>query len=653
MAKKSFIKFIAILIVLGVILIASATVYLAKHLDQFKQVVITKVEASTGRKLKVGDVQMALSLHPAVTITDVSFANAKWAKQPQMLRAASLRLQVDIQSLFSGVVAIDQVTLDNPEIIIETNPQGRSNWDFDHKPAAQTKAAPHSLDKPDIPAFHLQKVKISNGKLIYRKGSSEQSYSLQIDHLSAQAGEANKNLKLELQGSYAKTPFKVRGSVDAPHGFLQNKPYGLDLTVESSGLQLHGKGNIERPMDLKGLDLALNLKADKASSISWLAGSELPSLGPLEASGQIQDQKSGYRVEQLKARIGPSDISGTLTLDTGGGRAKVIAQLTSTRISLAESTSGSALETDSNSPTAVPKEIENQQPGRVFSAEPLPFGVLNVFDADISLNAAQVDFSSMPLQNLDLKLLLADGLLTIKDARAEAAGGSMTADLVINSKLDPAEVSASVHARQVDLEALLQPLTHENIFSGGKTEMDIKLSGQGGSIRALAAGLNGQVSMLTGTGLLHYDINLIGRNLALEILKTLNPLIKKKKADVNVKCFIMHYDIKDGIATTDKGLAFESDKLKLLGSGPIDLKTEQLQIFLSSNSSVAGFLQVGGSLANPKVSISPTAIAKDGASLGVAVMTGGVSMVAERMFDWVKGRTGPCEIARRQISMQK
>ena len=128
----------------------------------------------------------------------------------------------------------------------------------------------------------------------------------------------------------------------------------------------------------------------------------------------------------------------------------------------------------------------------------------------------------------------------------------------------------------------------------------------------------------------------------------MNPL-KEKRETTHLDCMVARFDIEDGIATIDKGLAYESESLKILGNGTIDFNSEKINILLSSKSTVASFLQVKGSLGKPEVKVNPVTALQKGTSLWAAIMTGGISMAAEIVFDSVTSDGSPCEIAQREM----
>jgi hypothetical protein len=78
-----------------------------------------------------------------------------------------------------------------------------------------------------------------------------------------------------------------------------------------------------------------------------------------------------------------------------------------------------------------------------------------------------------------------------------------------------------------------------------------------------------------------------------------------------------------------------------------------VNILLSSKSTVASLLQIKGPLVKPGVNVNPVGVLKKGTSLGVAILTGGLSAAAETVFDRLTAVGSPCEIAQQGLSPKK
>ena len=111
-------------------------------------------------------------------------------------------------------------------------------------------------------------------------------------------------------------------------------------------------------------------------------------------------------------------------------------------------------------------------------------------------------------------------------------------------------------------------------------------------------------------------------------------------------------DIINGLATTPKGFVFQSREVTWAGTGTMDLKTEMISLNAESKAreglgigagSLAGLVHVRGSLANPTLELNPTAVAKRGLGVALAVGTAGLSVLAKGLLDRVDAETEFCK----------
>jgi hypothetical protein len=111
----------------------------------------------------------------------------------------------------------------------------------------------------------------------------------------------------------------------------------------------------------------------------------------------------------------------------------------------------------------------------------------------------------------------------------------------------------------------------------------------------------------------------------------------------------------DGLATLEP-MAFQSDKMTLLGDGKVDFRTEKLNlqwitkprkgIGISASMITNPYIKLGGTLANPAIELKPLEAVT---STGVAVATLGVSLVAKGMFDRITAEKKVCKHALEEI----
>jgi uncharacterized protein involved in outer membrane biogenesis len=631
---KIALKVFAALATILVIILVAGAVYLSSNFDHFMQTLTSQIEENTGRNFVVGEAALELSLNPEIELKDVSLSNAEWGSRKQMVMADSLVIKLNLLSLLFGEILFDEIRFVAPVFHLETNAQGRGNWEF--------------LDVR-LPIMSVDHIEVNKGQVSYQDGMTGRKTGLNIDDLNLQKLSESDLQYVEIKAKYLDHFVKINGRTGSLKNWLENVPFILDININSTDAQASVKGEINQPINFKGLNIKINIEAETLSSFSWLADLNFPPVGPVALGARLSDQKNGYKLDDFSADIGGSNVSGPVEIITTKTQPMVTAKLTASDFDTADFKDNVNGDMTQNSEEGSQDQAKQDDPFPIFSSKALPLGALKHVDADISLSAKNSTMFAIPVHNLNLKLLLENGLLKIRPITAELANGSFRADLVINASSQTAKMTANFLADQVELGELLKALSGKAHLDGGKTDVEIAINGQGRTMKELVSTLNGHVSSVTGKGQINYDLSLAGENLIFNIFKKMNPF-KEKQETTSLDCMVARFDIEDGIATIDKGLAYESESLKILGNGTIDLNSEKINILLSSKSTVARFLQVKGSLGKPEVKVNPVTALQKGTSLWAAIMTGGISMAAEIVFDYVTSDGSPCEIAQREIT---
>jgi uncharacterized protein involved in outer membrane biogenesis len=662
MRKHFALKIVAGIIGLVLLSVIIAALYVSANLDRYQDriddMVDTMIEEATGREVQIeGDVSIKLSLIPTVAIDGVSFANAAWGTQPRMATVKSIEAKIALIPLLSGDLEIEHFILIEPDIFIETDARGLGNWVFSEDSAEQPVQPEAEATAEGLTTLGVQELEISEGRLRYRAGDSGVTTTLLIDRLSAQAEDTHSPLNLELAVAYNGHAIEAEATLGTVRALLANQAFPLKASVDTAGARITIAGQLERPIEGKGLALDITMQADSLANFSGLAGTEIPPLGPLEVSGRLSDSEAGYQLEGLKARVGKTDVSGRLAAELTGNLPRLKAQLTSTNIDLADFTAGAAPPN---------KDKKAVQAKRIFAADPLPLEGLRALDADITLKADSVTAREIRLQDVDLKLALDGGRLMVKPAKARVAGGTISAGIDVDARGKITVLTATVDGKQIVRGQLLKELMDSDIMGGGKTDLTVKLKGRGNSVRAIAADLNGEVLVVTGEGRIHNKaMDLAGGNPIFDLFMMLIPTMKQEPY-TTLKCGVLRYDIVNGMATTDKGIAVETDKLVILGAGSINLKNEQLSLLIESRPSqdstaneldklvklghvsLAAMVQVRGTLAEPKLELNPAGLLKQGANVTAVVATLGLSTLAQDLLLEDSRDENPCLTAQRK-----
>lgn len=230
---------IAVRIVLGLIallIIAAVALYvvlLTFDRDELKQIAEQQVEAATGRKLTIdGPLDFRISLHPALVIEDAAFANAPWGSRPEMAKIKKFELELAIMPLFSGDIDINRIVLVEPQILLETNREGKGNWELAALEQPATEPSSFRLSR-------VSAITIENATVTYRDGTTGETSVFTLDEMTGSAPSAT-SLSLKAKGKAAATPFQIDADLEQENGLYRID----DADITYGNTRLEGKGSL-------------------------------------------------------------------------------------------------------------------------------------------------------------------------------------------------------------------------------------------------------------------------------------------------------------------------------------------------------------------------------------------------------------------------
>ena len=207
------------------------------------------------------------------------------------------------------------------------------------------------------------------------------------------------------------------------------------------------------------------------------------------------------------------------------------------------------------------------------------------------------------------------------------------ANVGLNGAAKTPTLKADVKANGIDYGELLTQQGITDIASG-KLDADVNVTGAGGSVRALMAGLNGKVFIKTENGKLDSNaLNIVSSDV-LSVLPGFN-----SKDDKTIKCGVVNLDIKKGIAHA-KAIVFETGGLSAIGTGSANLRDETLDLLVdprAKQTSIASAaivpVKLVGTFAKPDYEIDAASLAVNAGSTALkgaaAVATLGLSVLVD------------------------
>ena len=609
---KRWKKIISAVVVL-VVAVVVAGIAIIKSLDfnEYRGLIAEQVKNATGRDLSIsGRLDLELSLNPALTVEGVSFANASWGTRPEMVTLKRLSVEVELLPLLTGDIRVKRLVLAGLDLLVETDAKGRGNWELTGpagKAEKPEKPEPSSGPSGPLPVVNL--VRIEDLTVTYRDGKSGRSVTLVLDSLDVRTDGLDRPMTVSLGGDFNGLAFQASGRLGSLATLIEGgKPYPVALNATAPGIVLEVNGTIAEPRKARGLDLKVSVDAKDLGPVAKAAGVTLPRMPAFKLAATVSDPKGGYLLDGLDVKIGESDLKGRISVKVSGvARPTVDANLTSSLIDL-----------DALLPKQAAKPSKKSDPSRVFPADPLPTDGLKAVDARLRLKAHKLVAGGVVVEDIDVALVLGAGRLDIKPLKAVVGGGTINGSLVLDGSRPVLALAMNLDAREIDYGALLKQLKQTNIASG-KVDVLINLKGRGASVRAIMAGLDGRMRIVTEGGKIESGLLNV---LSADVLSAL-PFVDSK-GDKDIRCGVVDFQIRKGQAEA-KTLVFETGGLSIIGTGSINLGDETIDLKFNPRAKKISLLKlamvpvnVGGTLAQPSA-------VPDIAGAALGVVTGAVS----------------------------
>jgi len=294
------------------VIVAICAILLSYDFNYFKPQIVRMVNDATGRELSLsGDLELKIGLTPALVVEDVSFQNVQWGSRPELAKIRRLEVQVAVLPLIRRIIHVNRLILIEPDILIETNKAGKTNFEFKtvkkRKVAKTVEKAPNQ-GKLILSALIFNKIRIENGRLTYKDGQSGKAFTVTLERATATSG-TDSPVALNLKGEYNNKPFQIKAILGALTALTDpDKAWPVKLTSNIAGSTVTIDGAIRDPIQGKGLAITVTGKGRSIPEILKLFNiTGVPELGPFDVAGKLTDLDGKLGVEDLDLKVGSED----------------------------------------------------------------------------------------------------------------------------------------------------------------------------------------------------------------------------------------------------------------------------------------------------------------------------------------------------------
>ena len=629
--KRRWGRIVAIL--LGVLALLVAATWVALTLafppERLAALLVSQVKAATGRDFRI-DGELSIRILPTIAAQagDVVLGNADWGSRPEMLRVRSASFELSPKALLAGELRILRVEVAGVDALLETDGAGHANWQF----GSRTPAAPEPTSGPDkgrAPRLELEHVVASDVRVSYRPGRSSKAHTLAIESFDLRPQGERDRIVMAL--ALGPQHWKIEGLVGRSTLFLAGEedwPFELKLATEGATLAATGTLGTGPRTGAVAADVSAKVATAAALVPLGAAAAALPL--PLELRTTLRWGDDKLRADPLRLVLAGQAIEGRASLSDLQARPRLEAELAAKAIDVGKLRSGA-------SAASKPSPAAAKGGGPLFGDTPLlPFDAVLPIEMKIGLAIKQLNLPDLPpLSALKARLTSTPDRLTLEELQFNIAGGRVRGRMAIAPAATP-KVELSLDARSLSLEAL-DGASGAKRVRGGRTDLVANLSSTGRTPRSLAAGANGNVMVsvteatLAGGAAAALDRNVIASVLRLVLPKgsTDRPLV--------VQCAVARLPLRQGIAPVDRSIALETREVAIVASGNINLVDQTLRLEFEptvkkglglNSANFAELVRVSGPLQDPQARVDVKGAVRGAANVGVAVATGGLSLLA-------------------------
>jgi uncharacterized protein involved in outer membrane biogenesis len=672
-----------------VVVLLITALLLDLNADAMRGPIARAASAHLHRPVHIGHLELHLfSWHPHAVVHQLHIANPDWVtakdvtassreqgnghgeragtRQPgdavsDMARIGKLQVAISILALFKGDLLLTYLGIDDSDINVVRDAQERLNWEFNPSKPAKPSSQPASFPL-------LRRVHLGKGHLLV----SDAIRKLHFDGTAAADQGLNggaQSLSLNGNGDINGASFKLTARGDPLITAESHKPYTVTSDIEAGRTKVHSRITVAKPFDMGSVVADLSASGDDFADLYYLSGLPLPNSAPYTVSGHLQRSGSLLKVTDVKGTLGNSDIHGIVSIETGGQRPLVTADLStrlldikdlgptlgsrikSTPSSLSRNqadsaqagTSTGAGETAEQSTAkaraATPKaakthsasaggdtlslhgakprtaqertaqarqaDVQAAKGQTLFPDAKLDLKRIRAMDANVSYRAESIKTQKLSIREITLDLKLRNGVLTLGPVSFVLPEGKLTSNIKLDASKDIPEVALDARITQVRLSQFR--------LKDGEEPLDGTLvgraivRGKGKSMHEVASTAQGTLSFVIP----HGDIrSAFPELLGIDAAKGLGLLLTKNQDKTGIRCGVANFKGEGGVFAA-QDIVLDTDKILVLGKGEVDLGPETLDLSLSGQPKKLRFFRIkspvelGGTLSKPKVGLKP------------------------------------------------
>ncbi|HHJ13064.1 MAG TPA: AsmA family protein [Gammaproteobacteria bacterium] len=581
------IRGIALLAIMLVTLLAAAVVVLPMVIDpnDYRDEIAAAVESATGRKLDIeGDLSLSVFPWLGIGMGETRLANAAGFPKRPFARVRQVQVRVRLLPLLSRKLEMDTVVLKGLDIVLETDPSGRTNWQDLVATGADTEKASASPDAgggaPALAGLAIGGIEIEDARILWDDRKRGQRYELSRLNLHAGAIGGAEAVPVTLSMHIAGTGLPAGGlepglsfriALDPEVGSVDITR--LELTLADLGLSgsLAGRRLFDAPMFSGRLEIAEFVPRDlmQALGVAVPATSDPLVLGRADAGMAFEASGTRLALNGLRLRLDDSTLEGSLS----------VANFARPALRFDLKLDGIDLDRYLPPQAAAPSAPATPTTAATAASGLIPVETLRALDLKGGLAIGTLKAARLRSHDIEMQVTAKDGLLRVHPATAGLYEGRYQGDVRIDVRGSLPVVSLDEKLTGVQAGPLLADISGERRLLG-TADASAKLTTRGQSVEAFKRNLNGSLRFSFSDGAVK-GVNLVRMIRAAKAVfkgKPLPPTDAPEQTDFSM--LRGSATVTDGVVRNDD-LEAKTPLLRVAGKGRVSLPDETIHYTLT------------------------------------------------------------------------
>ena len=546
----------------------------------------------------------------------LTVGNPAWTTQRHLFSARRIDTRIAPLSLLFGRRRLRWLDLDGASLDLE--------WNEAHTTNSWTFSSDGGGEPFELPI--IDRAKLVSTALRYRDPRMALLADLDFSSIRSQDARIGDAVRFTGDGRIRQTPFTLQGALLTPNETAARGRNRLMLDAVAANNRINMSGTLPSLADIEGVPLAVAARGRNVAELLGILGIVVPQTRAYRLKTTLVKRAAQYRFGDLTGTFGDSDIAGAFTIDNGGERVHIDADLATRTLDIVDAAPFIGYNPDvvASQGVAAAARATGAAPARLLPDATLRAEGLRAFDADVRYKVARLRSDRVPVTDVAVTVALDDGLLSLSPFKFTMARGTVTSDIRFDWRRRPARVAYDFRLAATPMAQLLGGFGVAEAGTDGTVSGRIQLEGDGDTLHDSLATSRGRIAFVIPQG------SLTTRNVQLSELD-LGTFVQKMfeerlKDPVNINCGLVAFTVRRGVAAADP-ILIDTRKNVITGRGGFSFATEQIDLAFRADakrfSLFSGQSPVGiaGYFSEPSlVVVTPELLGRAGVGLGLAVL---------------------------------